>query len=45
MTIKEMIEILTKIEEQAGNVKIFIENEEDFDIYLDTKDEVSIYLK
>lgn len=45
MTIKEMIKTLEEIEKQAGNVKIEIENEENFEIYLNIKNEVSIYLK
>ena len=45
MTIKEMIKILEEIEKQAGDVKVTIENEENFEIYLDCQDEVSIYLR
>ena len=45
MTIKEMIEVLREIEKQAGDVKVTIENEENFEIYLDCQDEVSIYIR
>ena len=45
MTIKEMIETLKEIERQAGDVKVTIENEENFEIYLDCQNEVSIYLR
>lgn len=45
MTVKEMIETLKEIEKQAGDVKITIENEENFEVYLNCHDEVSIYLK
>ena len=45
MTIKEMIEILKEIERQAGDVKVTIENKENFEIYLDCQNEVSIYLR
>jgi hypothetical protein len=45
MTIKEMIEVLREIEKQAGDVKVTIENEENFEIYLNCQDEVSIYIR
>lgn len=45
MTIKEMIEILKEIEKQSGDVKVTIENEENFEIYLDCHNEVSIYIR
>lgn len=45
MTVKEMIEVLKEIEKQAGNVKVTIENEENFEIYLDCQNEVSIYIR
>lgn len=45
MTVKEMIEILKEIERQAGDVKVTVENEEDFEMYLDCMNEVSIYHK
>lgn len=45
MTVKEMIEILKEIEKQAGDVKVTVENEEDFEMYLDCQNEVSIYLR
>ena len=45
MTIREMIKALEEIERQAGDVKVTIENKEDFEIYLDCQNEVSIYLR
>lgn len=45
MTIKEMIKVLEEIERRAGDVKVNIENEENFEIYLDCQGEVSIYLR
>jgi len=45
MTVKEMIKILKEIEEQAGDVKVTVENEESFEIYLNCRDEVSIYIE
>ena len=45
MTVKEMIEALKEIEKQAGDVKVTVENEEDFEMYLDCQNEVSIYIR
>ena len=45
MTVKEMIEILKEIERQAGDVKVTVENEENFEMYLDCQGEVSIYVR
>ena len=45
MTIREMIKVLEEMEKEVGDAKITIENEEEFEMFVDTRDEVSIYVK
>lgn len=42
--IDEMIEILQQIKAESGNVKVEIENHDNFEIYLNASGYVSIYV-
>ena len=43
--IDKVIETLQQIKAESGNVKIEIENHDDFEIYLNASEYVSIYVR